>query len=541
MDNSYVQVEKEIEPKDFLRVFFSKLPILCVVIVVALVGTYVALKFVTPLYEAQVKMLIAAQREIESPYYKENPFNRGADIVMTQSEVVKSKAVIERTVAALKLDERMPHLKQYNSSLKNVFLNSAKLVSSTVSDVKNFVREKILRLPAKKEEASNFQKAVDFLRRNIKVKRIIETDVFTLQVSDYDPAMAQKIANTLSRSYILFSLEQQMVEAKMQFGDKHPMVRQLEDNISQMQQTLSKDLTDVEAIGPASVKVIEQAEKPEHPASPKKGLIYGLALIMSVLCGVFLIVFYAYFDQTFQSPKDLEDYLNVPLLGSLPFVKKDAENFSKGGEMQDKLLGKMLRILSDQFYLLIHDKKIKTVLVTSVDPGEGVSSVVLNLGKMVSKGYGYKTLIVDCNMRTCESPNLYGNKDSLGLAEFLQKGTPLDKAIIKAEENLYFLPSGQTQLNPLLLFKSSKMAEAVEGLKGKFDLVLFDAPFLKEYQDSYVVVKHTDALVIVIDAQSSKRQVAKAFIDMFDDKAKIIGAVLNKRQYSIPETVYKRI
>ena len=540
MESTHSQFEDKFEPKEFLRGFFDKLNILFTVIVFALIATYVGLKFATPLYEAQVKILITPQRQIETPYYKDVTYSRDTDTVMTQSEIVKSKAVLERTVYALKLDEHIAHIDQYNSSIMNIALKAENHIDSLVFGIKSFVYENLFGRHITKKRTSNFQKAVDFLRKHIAVKRVIDTDVFTIQVTDYDPVMAKRIANTLSRSYILFNLEQQLVEARLQYGGKHPMVRQLEDNIAEIQSSLSNEISDFDAIGPASVKIIEQAVEPQQPVSPRKALIYLLSLIISVLLGLFLIVFYGYIDQAFKSPKDLEDYLGIPFLGSLPLIKKDLRSFSKGELTEHKTLDKTLRILSDQFYLMIFDKKIKTVLMTSVDAKEGVSSVVLNLAKITSRSHGSKILVVDCNLRW--DKDISNNHEEIsGLASILEKSAVLDKCIKKMDENLYFLPAGQTQLNPLILLKSSKMQDLIKDLKGKFDLVLFDTSYLKDYQDAYVISHYVDAVVLVIDIERAKRPVVKNFVDMFADKDKIIGAIFNKRRYSIPEKIYKHI
>ena len=126
----------------------------------------------------------------------------------------------------------------------------------------------------------------------------MDTNLFTISVSDFNPVAAAIIANVVSRSYVIFDLEQQMSELQLQYGDKHPIVMQLRDNINKMIQNLSGEpLPAVDAIGPASVKIIEQAQVPLYPTGTSKRIVIFFALIMSLFFGVMLAFGFEYVDQ----------------------------------------------------------------------------------------------------------------------------------------------------------------------------------------------------------------------------------------------------
>ncbi len=531
------ELRSDFSLRDLLRVFFDKFNILVVTVIAALLATFIILKFITPMYKATVKVLISGQKAVESPYYKELMYGTGSNVVMTQSEIVRSKAVLERTVSTLGLDKRLPTLRKYNSVLKNISLSIIDFPKKVLGGVKDFFVYTMFG-KAKPVGQSDFDKAVALLKKDIKVKRIVETDVFEITVFDYDPLMAKNIANVLSRSYVLFDLEQQLAEMKLKFGAKYPMVLQLEDSIANLNQNLSKDLSDVEAIGPASVKIIEQATKPENPAYPQKSVAYLLALVISFMVGVLVITFYAYFDQSFKSPKDLEDHMNLPLLGSLPLIRED-RLFARQRSLGDRnLFNKQLRILSDQVYLLCHDKKIKSLIFASIDSGEGTTTAVFNLARMIAKNHGYKTVVVDCNLRCAAVHKFFRIEEGPGLSEVLENKEQLDKSLKKIDNNLFVLTSGKTELNPVVLFNSSKIEELLGALKEKFDLVILDAPFLKEYKDAYILSSKADGIVLVVDMLKARRQIVQMHIKPFDEK-KIIGAIFNRRLYHIPDVIYR--
>jgi Mrp family chromosome partitioning ATPase len=82
------------------------------------------------------------------------------------------------------------------------------------------------------------------------------------------------------------------------------------------------------------------------------------------------------------------------------------------------------------------------------------------------------------------------------------------------------------------------MKDAINKLKDRFDLVLIDTPFIKEYRDAFVVSATSDGIVFVIDTGSARRPIVRLYIEEFKDH-KILGAVFNKRRYPIPEIIYR--
>ena len=96
------------------------------------------------------------------------------------------------------------------------------------------------------------------------------------------------------------------------------MVSQLKNTIADMEKRLSGEpLPNIDAIGPASVKVIEQADLPLEPEGPSKSVIMVLGMFMSVFLSIMLAFMFEYMDQSFKTPRDIEQALSVPLLGSV--------------------------------------------------------------------------------------------------------------------------------------------------------------------------------------------------------------------------------
>jgi Mrp family chromosome partitioning ATPase len=79
-------------------------------------------------------------------------------------------------------------------------------------------------------------------------------------------------------------------------------------------------------------------------------------------------------------------------------------------------------------------------------------------------------------------------------------------------------------------------------LREEFDIVLVDAPPLAHYADAIALGRLSDGVVLVIEAESTRRDSALAAVETLrSSEVKILGAVLNKRVYPIPEKLYSKL
>ena len=506
--------------RDYLRVLFRHKAVIITTFVTVMATVIIGLQLKTPLYQAQVKMLISAEKQVEAPYYRDLLKSQNAEVVLTQSEIVKSNPVIERAVRAIGLYERpLDYEKRFCSNLKKP------LIDFQVSRFK----KKLAQLTEEQKKAFRFRLAVEDLKRNIKVEPIRDTNLFTISVSDFSPLGAAIIANIVSRSYVIFDLEQQLAELQLKYGEKHLSVIQMKDNIEKMKESLNgKPLSNIEAIGPASVKIIEQAQIPLKPAGPSKHLTIILALAMSSFLGVMLAFMFEYIDQTFKSPQDIEAFLDIPLLGSIPRKKK----FRK----------ELLHNLSGQLYLLMKDKNLKSLLLTSALPKEGTTTIVANLAKHLSQKQGHKVLIIDANLRNPSMHKAFKISDNSGLADVLEGRTSFERAVQDIGSNLNVLTAGKAELNPITLLESHRMSELLKTVRERYEIVLIDGANLKDSKDALALCSYADGVALVVNEGKTRRQVVKSAIALLEQKkANLLGVILNNRAFVIPGFIYNKV
>lgn len=518
--------------RDYLKVIFRHKVMIIAILIITMVSVSVMLELKTDTYESQVKMLIAARMATEAGYYRELFI---ANPVDTHKAILYSDPVMERVVKTLRLDERpLDYEKKFSSAIKLPLIeNKTKELQDRIKKMKPEQRQYFL-----------FRKAVYDLRENIKVEPVKDTHLFTVTVTDFDPAWAEALANSVSRSYMVFDLEQQIAELKLRYGEEHMSVIQLETYIKDFQRHLDgKLLPVIESIGPATIKIVEQAKVGVPANKVSQPIFFALAFFASILFGIILAFGFEHLNQTFKSPQEVERFLNIPLLGSIPKKRLRDKPLISITNLTTSDYARSYQNLSNQIYLLMKNKNIRTLLVTHVDTGRDAANIIANLGIYLSHELGHKVLIIDANLRNPSISKLFNLSDNTGLADALVGGErllPLEKAVHDMGSNLYILPAGETMLNPITLIDSSTMSEIMRKAKERYDIVLVNCTDLKNFTDAIVISSITDGVALVIEEGKTNRMIVRGIIAPLEQrKVNIIGAILNNQRYVIPKIIYK--
>ena len=504
--------------RDYMRVLFRQKAVVITCFLTVMITVILGIMLKTPVYEAKVKMLISASKQVEAPYYRDLLVGSNMPAALTQAEIVKSSPVLEKTVRALGLAQKpFDYEKQFASPLK------AKLIGLQT----RMTKAKIENLPEQQRAMFQVRMAMEDLSKSVNVEPIRDTNLFTISARDFSAVGSAIIANVVSRSYVIFDLEQQVAELQLKYGEKHATVIQLKEFIDKMEKALNgQPLSNIDAIGPASVKVIEQASVPLQPVGPAPRLIFILAFFMSIFLGIMLAFMFEYMDQTFKSPQDIEGYLNTPYLGSVPLKNKHKQVSYDN--------------LAEQVLLIAKDHKLRTVMFTTAETSGDAANIVVNLGKVLAEK-GHRILVVDANFRHLTFKKYFNLEKAPGLVDVIEEKVTFEKSIHAASKNLAVLTAGETQLNPLTVVETNKMHQLLAQAGDKYDLVLIAAPDLK-HRDSILLAAQTDGVILVVNEGKTRKQVVLNYLEPLNaKKANILGVILNNRTYSIPKVIYDRV
>lgn len=176
------------------------------------------------------------------------------------------------------------------------------------------------------------------------------------------------------------------------------------------------------------------------------------------------------------------------------------------------------------------DRRLKTIVITSSVPGEGKSSIAVQLARSFIMN-GDRCLLVDCDLRNPTIGKKTGAESSVGLTNILTKKIAVEDAIVKDSkmEGLDLILSGPIPPNPVELLGSRSMKKFLELEEEKYDYIILDTPPVGILTDAAVLSVSTDGVILIIDQGTTKREEIQAAIHKIEHVGGyIIGAVLNR-------------
>jgi Mrp family chromosome partitioning ATPase len=101
---------------------------------------------------------------------------------------------------------------------------------------------------------------------------------------------------------------------------------------------------------------------------------------------------------------------------------------------------------------------------------------------------------------------------------------------------------GTPHPNPFVVCESGCLKAQVEQMKVKSDWVLLDCPAITSCNDAASLAGSVDGLILVVEAERTRWEVAEnARKSIKGGNGNVLGVVLNKRRYHIPNWLYRRL
>ena len=284
--------------------------------------------------------------------------------------------------------------------------------------------------------------------------------------------------------------------------------------------------SDLEA---ANARIVDRAVVPDKPVKPKKTLIVLLAGILAGMFGVGLTLLLEVLNNTFKGTDEIENRLNLPVLGVLPQLKgrERKEILHMFTEEGDRAYAESIRTIRTSVVLSGLDHPHKVLVVTSSEPGEGKSSLATNLA--FALGQMEKVLLIDADMRR---PQLARSFDvpvgTPGLANLVADTAKLEECI-QTIDGIDMITAGTVPPNPLELLSSQRFAKAIEYLASKYDRIVIDSPPVQAVSDALVLSTFANAVIYVVKAEATAIPlVEKGVGKLLQNRAPVTGVVMNQ-------------
>ena len=212
----------------------------------------------------------------------------------------------------------------------------------------------------------------------------------------------------------------------------------------------------------------------------------------------------------------------------------------KTKEMELSVLQEAFRVLKSNILFCGKENKIKTITITSCNPGEGKTTIALNLATSLACSE-MKTLLVDAEFRKQKKPWLFKNEINQTFSKIdFRKAYPRKLIKDTSIKNLSFLSIGSSLSNPEMLIDSTLLKSFINELREDFDIVIIDAPPLGGVIDSALIAASTDATILVIQSRlHDYRTVLQVKEQLEKAGVKILGAALTKVDKSSFKSYFK--
>lgn len=281
-----------------------------------------------------------------------------------------------------------------------------------------------------------------------------------------------------------------------------------------------------------NVHILDVAIEEDEPynINVAKSSIIGGLLGLVISSGIFFVIYY--FDRTAKSVEQVEEVLQMPILGSVEETKNLKEELVVATNPKE-IISEQIRTIRTNLQFTSADEKIKTILITSSIPSEGKSFISSNLATAFAQN-NKKVLIVDCDMRKGRVNKIFKVSNRIGLSNLLaykeDDEENLEDYVFKTKiDNLYVIPRGKVPPNPSELLNSQKTAKLISLLSEIFDYIIFDGPPVNGLSDSLIMSDFVDRTIVVTSLNSAPIELLESTKKMLTNvNAKVAGVIVNK-------------
>jgi Mrp family chromosome partitioning ATPase len=179
----------------------------------------------------------------------------------------------------------------------------------------------------------------------------------------------------------------------------------------------------------------------------------------------------------------------------------------------------------------------KIVLFSASRGGEGTTTIVREFAMTLSLVFKASVLVIDANPNR-GAAHACGAAEAPALSDLLRGLQTIDAERLKQPE--VTVAVFDPEVANSLAGQGLVGASLGDALRKYFDYVLFDAPALGNSATSVSLARHVDGVVIVVDSERTRWPVVENTKKAYESTgAKVLGVILNKRTYYIPNWLYK--
>ncbi|CAM8674788.1 MULTISPECIES: GumC family protein [Leclercia] len=277
----------------------------------------------------------------------------------------------------------------------------------------------------------------------------------------------------------------------------------------------------------ADAEIYDPAVPAAQPAKPNKPLLMLMIVLLVMLFYVMYIMVKTATDKSVNSLSQMQKRLNLMPLGEIRrFKGVGGRSKIRDLMMSDPLNADVIHSMRTQIMLSSHP--LQVITVTSAEGGEGRTLLANLLASSFS--FDQKTLLIDMDFFNSDGlSGELGSPKAPGVAEVLRGDNATDNVLVKINDNLDFLPRGNTPVSALLLLSPERLKPLIDSLRSRYQRIIVDVAAVNQSQEVQLVNQVTDGLIFVLKAGLNTADTTGPAIEKATHHHNvIIGGVLNQ-------------
>ncbi|MCH7711980.1 MAG: polysaccharide biosynthesis tyrosine autokinase [Chloroflexi bacterium] len=377
--------------------------------------------------------------------------------------------------------------------------------------------------------------SVDEIKAMLSARRVEGTQFLEVRAISEEPAMARRIADAVAVTFVghMDSIREEQFAAQREELSRQMSAMGLFSTSGAVLATLSGVIEQrMPEFG--RVTLVAPAEVPGNPVSVAQRPIARNAILgaaAGLLLSVGLVMLLGYQRAAIGSAAMFQRRFGIPNLGVVPRWPKSAggarilavNGASSTGEAE------AIRQVATNIEFAARDKGIKSLVVTSPDTGEGRSSLIANLGCVLSSGQE-KVVLVDADLRRPSLHAYFKLQNTAGLSDFLSNPEIEMEDVLRdtVYSGVKVITSGPPAADPVALLKTPRMGALLKQLESEYHMVLVDTPPLVSLADGAVVAAQVGGSVMVVNSSNTRMDaVVLALGNLEKAGANMLGFIWN--------------
>jgi polysaccharide chain length determinant protein (PEP-CTERM system associated) len=312
-------------------------------------------------------------------------------------------------------------------------------------------------------------------------------------------------------------------------------------------------------------RILEPAEVPTSPYTPKRFRIMLMGLLGGLTLGLLLAFVAEQADTSFDNAQDFQSFTNLPVLAVIPSIpalrsasnrivnlqehkRKALEGISGSPTESEPQPGfivtldassgtaEQYRILGLKARLRLGDDSSKILVISSATPREGKTITAINLSMALLQALDEPVLLVDCDLRRPLVHKYLNINVEKSFSDLLAQPDDDLSDYIQKINGLCVIAGDSRLKDPIARLASPQARAVMARLRQEFRYVVLDSPAILPTADTHVLAGIADGMIIVVRARQTRRELFRRAMESLDT-SNVLGIVFNDADYKYSHPV----